>query len=241
MDKSVIKINATPYFFAGVFLLSLAMLAFEIVASRVTSVIYTHNYVFIIVSLAILGLGAGGIFAFYGWRHKELDEPSKNLSLQTSLFSISVSLYIIFATSSNLYATKGLYFITLFIPFFFAGVALSLAFRVFAIESFKLYAFDLAGAAFGSILSIWILNTMGGIDGILFIGVLGAAASSFLAGGRKLFSLKIQAALSIVCIALFFADLSFLVLIEICLIASRSSLGSLTVKTLSIVLILIPP
>ncbi len=200
----------------GIFLLSSAMLALEIVASRVTSVIYAYNYAFMIVSLAILGLGCGGIFAFYKWQHKELNEPFKELSFYSSLFAATVSLYIILITEFALFAdNKFLYFIILSVPFFFAGVALSLAFRAFAKESFRLYAADLLGAAAGSILSLWMLNIIGGVKGVLFIGALGAVSSFFLAGGKKLLSLKIQAVLSFVCALLFFASILFPFLKEV--------------------------
>ncbi|MCG2705534.1 MAG: hypothetical protein L6309_05665, partial [Candidatus Omnitrophica bacterium] len=48
-----------------------------------------------------------------------------------------------------------------------------------------------------------------------FIGVLGSAASFFLAGGRKILSFKIPMIASVICILLFFADLSFPVLNEV--------------------------
>ena len=57
---------------AGIFLLSSAILSFEILASRISAIVLVHNYAFMVVSLAILGLGCGGIFAFYRWRAGKL-------------------------------------------------------------------------------------------------------------------------------------------------------------------------
>lgn len=60
----------------GVFLTSFSVLTFEITLTRVLSVILSYHYVFVVVSLALLGLGAGGIFGYLfkpqipGWRNR---------------------------------------------------------------------------------------------------------------------------------------------------------------------------
>lgn len=208
MEKRDINTIPSLRLFAGVFLLSLAILSFEILVSRITSVIFIHNYAFMVVSLAILGLGCGGIFVFYRWRRGEPDEPYREFSFYSSLFATSVSLFIILITATDFFTNRLLYFLVLFIPFFLAGVVLSLAFRSFAQESFKLYASDLLGAASGSLLSIWILNTFGGVNGALFVGVLGTLASFVFITGyyKKFISLKIPIFLSMLCFLLFFIN-----------------------------------
>ena len=203
--------NSTSDFglFAGVFLLSSAILSFEILTSRISAIVLVHNYAFMVVSLAVLGLGCGGIFAFYRWRAGKLGRLYREFSLYSSLFAVSVSLFIVLITRAGFIASRFPYFLILFIPFFFAGVVLSLAFRSFAHESFKLYAADLIGAALGSISAIWILNLLGGVNGVLFIGILGSIASlSFSAGRRgRLSSLKIPALLALLCVLLFLTNI----------------------------------
>lgn len=46
-------------------LISTCILCFEIVATRISSVIFVNDFAFFILSLSILGLGAGGIFSYY--------------------------------------------------------------------------------------------------------------------------------------------------------------------------------
>jgi len=46
-------------------LVSACILCFEIVATRVSSVIFVNDFAFFILSLSILGLGGGGIFSYY--------------------------------------------------------------------------------------------------------------------------------------------------------------------------------
>ena len=49
---------------SGVFLLSFSLLAFEITLTRILSVLLSYHYVFVVLSLALLGLGIGGIIVY---------------------------------------------------------------------------------------------------------------------------------------------------------------------------------
>ena len=170
--------NLTPSFrlFLGIFFLSASVIIFEIVVTRISSIIFTYNYAFLVVSLAILGLGCGGIFAYYRYNPKRSYtqfEILSKLSFYSCLFSIFITLFIIFVTKVFFFLNLFLYFATSFIPFFFAGVALSLTFQLFSSYSFKLYFSDLTGAAVGAVSSIIILEKFGGVNSVIFIGILG--------------------------------------------------------------------
>jgi len=166
--------------FLAIFIISAASLSFEIIITRISSIIFTFNYAFIIVSLAILGLGCGGIFAFYKLRTQEtriLNNIYSVLSLYGSLFALSVSFFIILVTSLPFFIYSIPFFIISFIPFFFAGFLLAIIFRAIPQESFKIYAFDLLGASAGVIFVILALNKFGGVDIVLFISILGLIAA----------------------------------------------------------------
>jgi len=164
-------------FFTGIFLLSAGVLSFEIITGRVFAVMFVHDYSFMIVSLAILGLGMGGIFAFYRWSGKTVVDAGRTLSLASALFAATAALLILVVTLLPVASSRFAAFLFLLPPFFFAGTGLSLAFRVLAGRSFALYAADLLGAATGSLVSLGVLETLGGIDGVLFCGVVGGASS----------------------------------------------------------------
>lgn len=166
--------------FLAIFIISAASLSFEIIITRISSIIFTFNYAFIIVSLAILGLGCGGIFAFYKLRAQEtriLNNIYNVLSLYGSLFALSVTFFIILVTSLPFFIYSIPFFIISFIPFFFAGFLLAIIFRAIPQESFKIYAFDLLGASTGVIFVILALNKFGGVDIVLFISILGLIAA----------------------------------------------------------------
>jgi MFS family permease len=223
IDNEITGLVPRLEMFIGVFLLSLAILSFEIIVSRISSVIFAYNYAFIIVSLAILGLGCGGIFAFYKWKVHELNDYRKiysKLSLYSSILALSISLFIIFITFIPIFANGFLYIVISFVPFFLAGIVLSLAFNIFAKESFKLYASNLLGSAIGAVSAIFILNSLGGINGVLLIGVL-ASISSFLfikryqEKGESLKSLIFSTVIASISILLFVMNVAFSFLGEV--------------------------
>ena len=176
------KLVPTFRLFLGIFIVSAAVISFEIIITRISSLVFTYNYAFVIISLAILGLGCGGIYSFYRWRAKKIHKPEEiynTLSFNSGLFSIFIGLFAILITTLSFFTNPFLYFSLSFIPFFFAGIVLSLVFQSFAGDSFRIYASDLVGAASGSAVAILILDKIGGANSVLFISLLGIV-SSFL-------------------------------------------------------------
>jgi len=50
---------------SGIFLTSFSLIAFEITASRLISVLLSYHYVFVILCLALFGLALGGMFVHF--------------------------------------------------------------------------------------------------------------------------------------------------------------------------------
>ena len=69
--------NNNRLIYLSLFLLPGSILCFEIVPTRIASVNFVQDYAFIILSLALLGLGSGGVFSYY--RLKSKKEPSRIL------------------------------------------------------------------------------------------------------------------------------------------------------------------
>ena len=167
----------------GVFLISFSLLTFEITLTRVLSVMLSYHYVFIVISLALLGLGTGAIFV-YLFRRRIPHGKSQfgSLVLFASLFSLSIPLSVMAMTrivSGNIL----LYCFFLFIPFFFAGVFLVQVFRMFPALSSRIYGIDLLGAAAGSLGVVLALNTLGDINTVLVLGLIVSIAALLYAIG----------------------------------------------------------
>ncbi|HVO75411.1 MAG TPA: hypothetical protein VMT35_15385, partial [Ignavibacteriaceae bacterium] len=169
--------------YLNLIIISASLICFEILSTRISSVIFVNNYAFIILSLAILGLGSGGIYSYYKIKKKESDDLSKFFAKIITLVGIAFSLFIISIiklTITNPY----IYFLLLFLPFFFAGIVYSQFFKVYAENSFKLYASDLTGAALGSLGTIGIFQIFSAPNAVLFLSlIIFCSALSFLIPG----------------------------------------------------------
>ena len=170
----------------GVFLTSFSMLAYEITLARLLSVLILYHYVFAIVSLALLGLGLGGIFV-YLFRRQTLSSDKRfgALALFASLISLAIPIsailmiqigYLDSETSSILF-----YCVLLFFPFFFTGILLAEVFRTFPEISARVYGADLVGAALGSLGIIFFLDVFGAINTSFFLGITAAVAALLFA------------------------------------------------------------
>lgn len=171
--------------FITVFLLSLCVLAYEVALTRLFSVVLRYHFVFMVVSIAVCGLGLGGL-ALYQFANRERDarESLRFLARLSLAFSVSIALGLVFLLKVLLQYHPTWYLVTgvvILIPFFFAGMFLACAFRLLAHESGRLYFADLAGAALASLLVIALLEFLGAINAVLAVAVLGCGCALMLA------------------------------------------------------------
>jgi hypothetical protein len=166
----------------NLFLISICILCFEIVTTRVTSIIFVNNYAFIILSLSILGLSSGGIYSYYKIHAKGEKKLFRILNRSLLLLASSMIIYSIAVTQFPFIENYLLYFSLLFLPFFFGGIFYSQIFKNYAALSFKVYAADLGGAAVGAIAAIAAVTLLGPIPTVLILSLLIAGcALSFMA------------------------------------------------------------
>jgi len=108
----------------NILVVSAVVICFEIISTRISSLIFVQNYAFIILSLAILGLGSGGIYSYYKIMPEE--EPAKNqriLSQFILLSGVSIIFFIVLEIILSI-TNPYIYFFFLFIPFFFARLGI---------------------------------------------------------------------------------------------------------------------
>ena len=182
-------IGRLQFLLCAVFLTCLSLIAFEITLSRLLSVLLSYHYVFIVLSLALLGLGVGGIFV-----HFLTPVPGRQydrlflISLSSCLFSVAMSssvLVIVHVSHSDrLHDNILFYCLVLSIPFLCGGLLLALLYRIFPHLGAKIYGVDLIGGAAGSLAVILFLNIFGGISTGFLLGVVASmAAPLFAAAG----------------------------------------------------------
>jgi len=182
---------------AGVALASFAALLLELALTRLFSVILFYHFAFLAISLALLGLGAGGVFAHIG-RARLVRYPTRTLAAVYCLANAVATLAVLetvlhipvsLELSGANFLKLTLIYLVSAVPFFFTGLLLSTVFAREARHIPLLYGADLAGGAFACLAIVPLLDLLGGPNAVLCAGVAMALASGIWAlspKGRKL-------------------------------------------------------
>jgi len=170
-----------PLVYLCVALTTLATLLLELSLTRIFSVVFYYHFVFLAISIALFGLGAGGVFSYVvaGWKGNLFRKLGRLSAVNGLLVILAVMVVLAQGQSQNTTAAHLLftYFATA-LPFFVSGTIVSLAVSETISRVNRVYFFDLAGAAGGCLLLVLLLNTFGGPDTTIVAAILFAAASA---------------------------------------------------------------
>ncbi len=157
-------------------------LLLELSLTRIFSVVFYYHMAFLAISIALFGMGAGGVFSYVvaGW-------PG-NLFRKIGVLSVINCLLVAVAVCTVL-AQRGVPDVTQFaliyftnaLPFFVTGTIVSLVISDTVDRVNRVYFFDLLGAAGGCLVLIPLLNQAGKAGGpntTLSVAVLFAAAAA---------------------------------------------------------------
>jgi predicted membrane-bound spermidine synthase len=152
----------------------MSILVLEIGLTRIFSVMFQFHYGFLVISLAILGLGVGGIYAHT--RVGEISNPNRKsiqnlLPVSSGLMALTILGMTISIVKASIFHQILLAALLAFGPFFFGGIFLAAVFRLFPDKSSQIYAADLIGASFGALLSLFLLK-LGGINVNLLLAAI---------------------------------------------------------------------
>lgn len=178
--------SRTAVLLAAVFLVSLGFLGLQLTLTRLLSAVLSHHYVFVVVSLALLGLGVGGLLTHVVQVRLRADTCGYAL---LSLYGATAALTVVIAIGGIIamahlpyFYTHALwYFAVAFLPFLAAGMFFAELYRRFPQLAGRVYGTDLIGAACGSVLAVAVLARWGGIGGSFLLAVLVALGASLLA------------------------------------------------------------
>jgi spermidine synthase len=169
----------------GLGLTSFAALLLELALTRLFSVVLFYHFAFLAISIALLGLGAGGVFAYLlKKRLGRIDTRALGSQLCTInallvFFVLEVVLRVpvtLTITAKNFLHLTVLY-LAAATPFFLTGLLFSV---VFARETWRvprLYGADLGGGALACLAVVPLLNWIGGPNAVLAAAVVLAAAA----------------------------------------------------------------
>ena len=163
----------------AVFLITLSGLIFEVGLTRIYSATIWYHFAFIAVSVALLGWGLGG-FALHTLKRRlppSLDRAAVLTLLYAAAIPACLALIARFPFTIELLP---LYFAAPLLPFFLAGMALSMIFDLRRETSGSLYFADLVGASLGALGVTFLLQGLGGETAVLLSALAPCAAAALL-------------------------------------------------------------
>jgi len=169
----------------GVLLLSSGLLLFELCLTRVLSVLFYYHTAFLAISVAMLGLAAGGLWVHLkpGLLRGRTGGAVLLTALATALLPplfplIHLDLEQLDAlTGAPFLAALGIAVLASLLPFLGGGAVLAHVFKNHHGHVGRLYAADLCGAAAGTLLLVPAMEWLGGPGALFACGVLIALAA----------------------------------------------------------------
>ena len=161
----------------GIALVCFSNLLLEIVLTRVFSATMFYHFTFLAIALALLGMGAAGVYVYV--RSERFTEQSveADLAWASNRFAAATLLAVIYVlanpinlgigSSKNFHFTYQMILQLLLLttctglPFFFAGIVVSLAVTHYRRCIGTVYFYDLAGAALGALVCSVVLQLLG--------------------------------------------------------------------------------
>src|SRR4051812_47813898 len=174
-----------PTLLAGLALTSFAAMLLELALTRLFSVVLFYHFAFLAISIALLGLGAGGVFA-YLLKSRLGQIATRKLASRLCMANavvIVVVLEIVLHTpvalevsGKNFFRLTVLY-LAAAVPFFLTGLLFSVVFARETTRIPRLYGADLCGGAMACLAVVPLLNWLGGPNAILVSAIVAAAAA----------------------------------------------------------------
>jgi hypothetical protein len=196
----------------GVLVMSFGSLLLELALTRLFSVILFYHFAFLAISIALLGLGAGGVLAYVAKRWLSRFSTRRigmfccSLNAALMLLVLEIDLHVpvaLFLSWQNFRRLSAIYLISA-LPFFFTGLFFSVLFARRHSDISQLYAADLVGGALACIGVVPALNVVGGPNTVLVSAV--AMAVGALIWAERPWQRRIAGSLLLVFIALIAAN-----------------------------------
>lgn len=180
----------------GIGCITMAVLATEIALTRIFSVTLWYHFAFLVISLALLGSGAAGVWLYLLPGPFAGERAPKMLPWLALGYAITnLAAYIIYqqiplhvdnlrdGISAVEVGWLAFMYAELTVPFIFAGATVALALRHYQAQAGRLYFADLVGASLGCLVSVAALSLLDGPGALVLTSALGALAAFLLALG----------------------------------------------------------
>ena len=185
------------FVYPGVALVALSIVVLEVAFTRVFAILMWHHLSYLVISLAMLGLGAAGSVIAVRRHDPDRSRLLATLSRSAFLFSATAVVALLIVRRMPLdtlllwrepgqLVWLGLVCAVMVVPFFFAGLVIGLALSRMGEAIGRLYFFDLVGSAVGAWLSVALLASVGsGATIVLAASAAGVGSALFAIAGPR--------------------------------------------------------
>ena len=162
-----------------VFIASLASLSYEIALLRIFSISLSYHFAFMVISIAMLGIGASGsvLSIFRGLK------DVRRMPHYVFALAITIPISYLLANAVPFDPVRlswdwwqllaiSLYYVILCVPFFCFGLIVATSYTVLSREATAVYAADLLGAGAGALVIAWLLSLDGPEMSVFIISTL---------------------------------------------------------------------
>ncbi|BCS96353.1 hypothetical protein DSLASN_19850 [Desulfoluna limicola] len=176
------------FFALSLFLLSACVVALQVALTRILTYVSYHHFSYLVISIALTGFGVSGTVLTFAYKRIKRDFP-KWLFIFSFLFTISIPACLSLSNSipidiQYLLYSKGqmalllFYTVLLFLPFFFAALAIESFLIFFKARRHDVYGINLFGTGAGGLMAILLMfwlpldRLAGAIGGIAYLSQL---------------------------------------------------------------------
>jgi spermidine synthase len=197
---------------AAIGLSSFSALLLELALTRLFSVVLFYHFAFLAISIALLGLGAGGVFSYlYRTRLARFETRRLiaklcrlNACLIALLLEVVLHVPVSLELSGRNFLRLSVMYLCAAVPFFITGLEFSLVFARESQHIPRMYGADLVGGALACLGVVPLLNWLGGPNTILFAAVISAVAGVVWATEAR--AKKVSAAFAAILLAVIAAN-----------------------------------
>jgi hypothetical protein len=177
--------------YAGLFLVTMAVLMYEILLTRIFSVTMYYHFAFVAISVAMFGLAAGSVVVYIFPAYFSRERAQYLLALTALALAISIPVSFLMHLTIPFFIHRSLVgvfsvvlnYCILSVPFVISGICVSIALTKFPGQISRFYAADLVGGACGCLLLIATLKvTDGPTNVIIAAALISLGAILFLVG-----------------------------------------------------------
>ena len=197
MSMSMLSLSKSkPWFLLGLCLICMCTLMLQIIETRILSVISWYHLAFFSISMAMFGMTAGSLVVYFKERWFTAERLFENMVWICSAFAIAVEVSTLLLISTVLmiggkpeFLMMVLFWLKLVVilatPYFFAGMAISLALTRSPWPVPLVYGVDLIGAATGCLVVLVVLTFVDSVSALFLVGTVGALAAISFSSARR--------------------------------------------------------